>query len=173
MTKASVEPKFLVTRGEGALVLGVSTQFIDNLVAGGYVPAAVDHKHDLGALVRGAIRYLREERRNKKSETAENRVREARAAEIELRTAERSRQVVTVDEAREWISEVVSLFRSGLAGLPARITRDVEDREKIEGHCDGIIEAIRERLVEDRDLEAKPASGAHDSAARANTDASA
>jgi len=68
------------------------------------------------------------DRRAQKS-AADSRVRDARAREIEVRNAVR---LIEIDEAMAIIEEMIGLFRAETAGLPARVTRDLQFRKTIE-----------------------------------------
>ena len=82
--------------------------------------------------VQGYIKFLKdEERRWSKSEVA-SRVQEARASEIEQRTARDGKTLIHRDELFAVVDEILGGLKSDLYGLPARVTRDMEQRRQIE-----------------------------------------
>ena len=88
-----------------------------------------------------------DERRSAKS-AADSRVRDARALEIELRIAERSRELIPVEDALNDMAELAGMVRSELAGLPARLTRIVAERQKVETEIDGVLSRLSQRAAE-------------------------
>jgi hypothetical protein len=67
----------------------------------GRLKPATKGKYDRGGTTRDYVVYLREQNTVANQSTSESRVREARAAEIEVRTAERTRRLITLEEALE------------------------------------------------------------------------
>lgn len=62
---------------------------------------------------------------------------DARAAEIQQRIAMRDRALIPIDEALQAMEIVVGTVNSELTGLPARATRDMAIRRKIEDEVNG------------------------------------
>lgn len=69
--------------------------------------------------------------------------REARADASSLRLAERKRELIPVDEADAAVTHVAGAINSAITQIPARATRDVRDRRKL----DELIFALRERIA--------------------------
>jgi phage terminase Nu1 subunit (DNA packaging protein) len=86
------------------------------------------------------ISHLRD--RRSKPSAADAHLREARAREIEVRTAERLGKLVAVEEFDAMIDAICGTFRTELSGLPARVTRDVMLRRTIETEITGILHRI-------------------------------
>ncbi len=76
----------------------------------------------------------------------EKRIADARAAEIELRIAARRRELIPYEEAVAALDDVVGAVREEASGLPARITRDLALRRKIEQEVDGFLGRLSNRL---------------------------
>ncbi len=100
----------------------------------------IDRSAGLDACRIAYIRYLRE--RHSKPSAADSHLREARAREIEVRTAERLGKLVAVEEFDAMIDELCGVFRTELSGLPARVTRDVALRRTIEREINGMLGRI-------------------------------
>jgi phage terminase Nu1 subunit (DNA packaging protein) len=92
-------------------------------------------------IVKGYIGLLRE-RARLNSGTANNRLREARAVEIELRTAERLRKLCPIEDFAAFIDLICGAFRSELGSLPARVTRDLPMRRIIEREVNGVLTRV-------------------------------
>jgi hypothetical protein len=98
---------------------------------------------DLVELVQGFVRYLRDEARRATKSAAVNRVQAARAAEIELRTAERAGLLMETAEAMSAIDTLCGLFIVGLGSFSARCSRDMAARREI----DAAVIALREEIA--------------------------
>jgi hypothetical protein len=126
----------LISVETASKLLMISPVRVRQLVSEGYIPKASRNSYPLVGLVQGYIRFLKdEERRTSKSATA-NRVGEARAAEIELRTAERANRLIETDEALDVMDDLLATYKAEMAGIPARVTRDVTLRRKIKTELD-------------------------------------
>src|SRR4051812_16119094 len=106
-------------------------------------------KYDRDATTRDYVVYLREQNTAASQSTSESRVREARAAEIEIRTAERTRRLIWLDEAVESIVLFCGYVRTEFGGLAARITRDLVLRQDIEKAVNGSLARIANRLEQE------------------------
>ena len=104
------------------------------------IQLVIDRSAGLDSCRIAYIRYLRE--RHSKPGAADSHLREARAREIEVRTAERLGKLVAVEEFDAMIDELCGVFRTELSGLPARVTRDVMLRRTIEREINGILNRI-------------------------------
>ena len=89
----------------------------------------------------GYLGLLRE-RARVNTGTANNRLREARAIEIELRTAERLGKLCPIEDFAAFIDLVCGAFRSELGSLPARVTRDLPMRRIIEREINGVLTRV-------------------------------
>ena len=100
----------------------------------------IDRSAGLDACRIGYIRYLRE--RRSRTSTADSHLREARAREIEVRTAERLGKLVAIEEFDAMIEIICGAFRTECSGLPARVTRDIALRRTIEREINGMLHRI-------------------------------
>ncbi len=121
--------------GAGALgrMLDVSAQFLGNLLRDGHIHRAAQHGHyQLEASVRGYVHFLRENRKTTSKTAAAQRLQEARADEVQLRVAERQRELIPIEDAEAALDHLLGTVRAELAGLPARVTRDLPTRRLID-----------------------------------------
>lgn len=115
-----------------ARLLMVSEERVRQLAKMGYVPKAARGKYPLVGLVQGYIKFLKDdERRSSKSATA-TRMQDAKTAEIEMRIAEKRRELIPVEDHHAAIDIVIGKVRAEFSGLPARFTRDLQLRRKLE-----------------------------------------
>jgi phage terminase Nu1 subunit (DNA packaging protein) len=94
--------------------------------------------------VRALIRFLRDSERRSSKSAADSRVRDARAREIEMRNLENEKRLVEIEDVNGLVDEMVGTFRSELAGLAARVTRDLTFRRTI----DQVLNDILHRLAD-------------------------
>jgi hypothetical protein len=114
-------------------------------VKAGYIPKPAKDTYPIVGAVQGYIKFLKEEERRTSKVQADSRVRDARAREIELRIAERERDLIPIDDAKAEIAAFVTETRAEIVGLGARVTRDMELRRQIDKECDGILTRLADR----------------------------
>jgi hypothetical protein len=98
---------------------------------------------------------LKDEQRNNSKSAAASRIQDARVAEIEMRNAIARREYVPVDDAQAAIDIVVGRVKSELTGLPARVTRDLDQRRKLETEVNGSLKRIADELAASAEYFAK------------------
>ena len=72
--------------------------------------------------------------------------RAARALEIEVKIAERTNQLISIDEAQAALEEVTGLYLTELSGLAASVTRDLAIRRAIENEIFSMRKRIANKL---------------------------
>ena len=140
----------LLTAEMAARLLMKSNERIRQLSREGWIP-----KHGTGAntryalvdVVQGYIRFRDDAEKRATKTAAATRISDARAREIELRTAIREGRLIDLDEAIEAVEDLMGLLRSELSGLPARCTRDLQIRRTIETARNDILERIADLAV--------------------------
>lgn len=120
-----------------AAMVDRTPRWVNQLVQDGFIPRLERGQFSLIDAVRGVMSFYeaRLERTNKTA--AASRATDARTREIELRIAERRRELIPVEEAKAVVMEYAQMVRAELSGLPARFTRDVAERRKLEQELDG------------------------------------
>lgn len=131
-----------VSSAQLAHVLGLTSRRVQQLAKEGVLARGPGGKFDLAASVQA---YMASRQDAAVPSVATDRLREARAVEIERRIALRDRELISLAEAMEKFELVTGAFLTALSGLPARITRNVRERHRIES----IIDAMRSRLSAD------------------------
>lgn len=131
------EPSGLMPIGQAARLLMISEERIRQLQKQGYIPRAQRRGIvQLVGAVQGYIRSLRDEERQSSKSAAATRVTDARTREIELRIAERQRDLIPQDDARAVIGEMAAMVKAEFVGMPARVTRDLALRRTLEQEVD-------------------------------------
>lgn len=90
------------------------------------------------SVVHGYLDFKEDAEKRAQLKAADNEVRRARAREIELRTAKSERELVPAEEADALVQMIVGQITAKLQGLPARYTRDVTERNRLETLVDDI-----------------------------------
>lgn len=87
---------------------------------------------ELKTLVHEYVAFCKQERKDGTKAAVTNRAQLARAAEIEARMARESRAVIEIEEAAAAMDDVCGEFIQTLGSMPARITRDPRERQRLE-----------------------------------------
>jgi hypothetical protein len=122
--------------------LGVSRVYIAKLATDGVIAKRADGKYDQDAARLGYLAWLRDPARRSARSEAQSEFAKAKTRLILLRVAEREGQLMLTSEFDAFIDEIVGLFRTGLGGLAARVTRDMQVRRAIDSACRDILTAI-------------------------------
>ena len=142
-----------LSRKEIATVLNLTRQRIDQLVKEGFIEKSGRSRYPLVASVNGYVRSLKQAMDGQTKRATSNRAQEARAAEIERRMAREDRDIITLAEAIGAVDEVAGEYLQSIGSLPARITRDPRERQRIEAICDAERLRLSDRFVKaSRDL---------------------
>lgn len=122
-----------ITMDDAARLVATTTARLRQLVAAGYVDRVGRGKTTAASAARGVAKFWEDKSKEQTKGSADARVRDARAAEIELRIAERRRDLVPADEALAAIDHILAACAEAFSAIPAMITRDIPERTRIEG----------------------------------------
>lgn len=130
-------------------LIGKSIQHVRNLVRDGFIPEPADGGYLASDVASGALRARDDEDRRSSKSAAASRIHDARAAEIEQRTAERKKlhMIEAQSEAVAVIDEFAGQLRSDIMAIPARVTADVVMRRRIEEQVDEAFGAAGKRAA--------------------------
>lgn len=123
-------------------LIGISTQRLGQLVKAGVLPKAARGRYHTHAVVAAYLDFRVGESARRDRSQSTDALRDARAAEIRLRIAKQERELIPLEETMADFEEMTGMFVTMLETLPAQITRDVRERNRIVA----IIDANRERL---------------------------
>jgi hypothetical protein len=132
-----------VTTGAVGELLELGAERVRQLVKEGWITRDKVGAIRLGDAVRGYVKFLRSRSTRTASDT---RIRDARAREIELRTAQRAGDLCKTEEAFAFVDDVFGMMKSDLMGLPAMVTRDLNIRRDIERAVATILNNTAARL---------------------------
>jgi hypothetical protein len=153
-----------------AALLMITPARLGQLEKAGWFAKVGRDRYRLVEVVQGFIKYLRDDARRSSTTAAASRVQDARAVEIELRTAEKQKLFEARGHAAaaEAVDDVLGPLRPDLLAIPARLTADIALRRKFEDEIDNAFAAMGERA---NALAAKVAAGAPADAKRKATPA--
>lgn len=115
-----------------AKLLMVTDERLRQLVKLSYIKRSVRGQYDLVDVVQGYIKFLKDEERKGSKIATQTRMQDAKTAEIEMRIAEKRRELIPVEDHHAALDIVVGKVRSEFSGLPSRFTRDMPTRRKLE-----------------------------------------
>lgn len=122
-----------LTLSQAAELLGIKPEEARRLASEGFLePDAGGGGISLSAAIRGYVRALREEAQRASTSAAASRLQAAKARAIELRNGEADGLLLDLAESTAIFSDAFGGWKSALYGLPARITRDIDVRHRIE-----------------------------------------
>ena len=129
-----------------AKLLGFSRQNLETIAAAGWVKPRAPNCWPIIETFQGTLRYARDEGRRNTKSASHTRIRDARAREIELRTAQRAGLLCETEEAFAFVDDVFGMMKADLMGLPAMVTRDLNIRHDIEKAVATILNNTAARL---------------------------
>jgi hypothetical protein len=132
------------------VILLLSRTRCEQLAKEGMLRKLAPGKYDLVQSVQAYIRFLREDAKINNRDAANARVREARAKDIEARTAERLGRLVSIVLFDEMIEGFAGLVRSEFAGTAASCTRDLVVRRIIDREVNARLRRVAEYAANER-----------------------
>lgn len=133
-----------------SVVFGVSSVRISQLAHEGWFKP-LDHtrrgRYNWIDACTGFVKYLRAEDRRSTKSSADTRIRDAKAREIEVRTQQRLGRLVPLEAYEEMIDSIAGVVRSEFAGLAAAATRDLTMRRIIEREVNARLRRIAEHAM--------------------------
>jgi hypothetical protein len=136
----------LITLEVAGRLLMISPERIRQLNKAGYIAIPKRGFTTIVSAVQGYVKFLKDSASEKTQNASENRVRDARAREIELRLARDTRDLIPQEEALLAMTMLTTFVAQQFQGLPARITRDMALRRTIEAELHGAQETIAAAL---------------------------
>jgi hypothetical protein len=140
------EPAGIVTLEQAGKLLEIGPERIKVLMRQGYIARDKPGRVSLVSAVRGYIRSVKEAASRTTKTSADSRVRDARAKEIEMRNSVRLRELIPIEDATAALDFLVGTVRERMNSIPARVTRDIELRRKIEAEVNAAQVQIAEAL---------------------------
>lgn len=135
-----------ITVAQAAALLNRSPRWVQNLAKDGFISKASAGRYTVVEVVRGALAYYENLLEKTNKTAAASRATDARTREIELRIAERRGQLMPIEDFRQAIAVISAAMKAELVGFPARVTRDLTERKKLEAELDATFDRIAASL---------------------------
>lgn len=135
-----------ITSSTAAKLIRVGEERVRQLVKQGWIKKLGKDSFRVLDVIHGYLDFRDDADRRASKSAVQSRAQEARAKEIELRIAREEKTIIDTAEAIAAVDDVVGGIRADLAGLAARVTRDIALRQKIEREIDGILTAAADRF---------------------------
>jgi len=129
-------------------LVGIGAERIRQLCKIGYIAKAARNQVWLRSGVQGYIRSLKDDLANNTKSASAAALQDAKRAEIEQRMAEAQRNLVPTEDADAFVDEVEGAWVAKLVSLPAAYTRNLDERRRLETHCDAIRAEMAQMLRE-------------------------
>lgn len=151
----------VITLDMASRLLEIGPERIRQLMREGYIPRDKPGRVSLVGAVQGYHRFLKDLLSKQTKTSADSEVRKERAREIKLRNDIRERALIPTDEAVAAYDELIAAVREAMNSIPARVTRDIQLRRKIEAEVHAAQESIIKALgvAEDAARTGKTADG--------------
>ena len=167
-TQSAADQAGTITTQQACRLLMISDERIRQIAKMGYIPKLAKGRYNLVELVQGYIKFLKDDdRRSSKSATA-SRMQDAKTAEIEMRLAEKRRELIPVEDAQAAVDVIVGKVRAEFSGLPARATRDMTLRRVLEAETNASLNRVADAVAASAEYFAKggelPSGGGTDDA---------
>lgn len=130
------------------LLMFDSPRRVQQLAEEGWIEKAERGRYNTISVVQGYIRFLQQERKNQQQNVSQNKMRDAKAREIELRVAQAEHELVELDEVIAVLDIVTGDLRAAFNGFGAEMTRDIPFRRKIEHGIDAIFDRATKSISE-------------------------
>jgi hypothetical protein len=131
------------TRAEFAAHVGLTQQRVGQLIAENVIPL-----HDDGSIDRdaGRLAYIDRLRTDAGRSDSARRVQDVRAEVLKFKLEKERNEWVRVEEINVVVGEILMAFRNELIGLPAGVTRDLDQRRVIESYVGDMLGRLRKRF---------------------------
>ena len=126
---------------------GRSAAWITRLSTAGWIPR-VEGGYRIVDVVRGLMKYRDDEDRRVTKSAGAARLNELRIRKLELANAEKTRELIPLDDAESVIDTLCGFVRTELGALPQRVTRELVEQRRLEAEVDGCLSRIADKLRE-------------------------
>ncbi len=128
-----------------AKVLGLSERRVQILLKEGVLIGNSRSSYPLADNVARYVDFKEKAAAEKAAPAAADGLRTKREEQLAIRIGREDRQLITLSEAMEFVDNICGRFLQTISGLPARHTRDLAERKRLEATCDD----VRQELSDD------------------------
>jgi hypothetical protein len=140
-----------VTQQELSARLGLTVRWIYDLTKDGVFQQVEGKKYDLDASHKAYAEHRLKLAIDKKPPSASETLASTKDKILQRRLARENRTIIEMSEAIEVVDYITGAFNEAISGLPARITRNIDERKRIETICDGVRTSLEKAFGEQRE----------------------
>jgi len=129
-----------------ARIYGLNAERIRQLIKEGWIPRGPRGRVKFIESIQGMDRYRQDQVKRAKENSADHRIRDFKAREMELKIAHREGSLIDYDEVLSICQELFGTLKSEFDGLAASVTRERELRHRIEDRVNGALGRVAKRL---------------------------
>ena len=144
-----------------AKLLMVTPEWVRRLTKDGWIVKTDRGRYRVVDVVQGYIRFLKDEARRSSKTASLSRLQDIRTRKEELAVAQTERELVPLVEAMTLVDEVAGAVVARINAIPARLTRNIEQREQLQREVDDALTEVADRIAK---LRRSYRSGDEDSA---------
>jgi phage terminase Nu1 subunit (DNA packaging protein) len=127
-------------------ILGLTGRRVRQLTEEGVMAKNGRGKYPVLASIKAYIKWLQAAQQRNAPSDAREAVLHERARSLRLQNDEREHRLVDTEEVIAVLDEIVGIFRSEMDGLPARLTRDLDERKIVQEAVDAIGHRAADKL---------------------------
>jgi len=132
-------------------LLDVEAERVRQLISDGHIRRTARGRLVMEQAVRGFVSALRDEAERTSTSATASRVQAARARALELKNAVADGTLFDFIECQDILAEVFGGAKSGIYGVPARVSRDLDFRRQAETVIDGALNGICDHFAREAD----------------------
>jgi hypothetical protein len=132
-----------IPAGTAAKLIKITMRRLQQLVAEGWIKKTPGGQYTVVGTVHGYVDYLKDESRRRMRSTAQAELHSERAKILRLKRERLAGKLMLVAEHEAIIEESSGVYLTALSGLPAKISSDPKERNRVED----IIFAMRHELA--------------------------
>ena len=130
-----------------AKLLMVTPEWVRRLTKDGWIAKTDRGRYRVVDVVQGYIRFLKDEARRSTKTASHNRLQDIRTRKEELAVAQTERALVPLVEAMTLVDEVAGAVVARINAIPARLTRNIEQREQLQREVDDALTEVADRIA--------------------------
>jgi hypothetical protein len=136
-----------ITVEVAAWLLMVTPEWIRRLSKDGWIPKVDRGRYRVVDVVQGYIRFLKDDARRSSKTASLSRLQDIRTRKEELAVAQAERELVPLTEAMTLVDEVAGAVVSRVNAIPARFTRNIEQRALLQREVDDALTEVADRIA--------------------------
>ncbi|MBN9314234.1 MAG: hypothetical protein J0I99_00690 [Devosia sp.] len=144
-TKQAERLSEFVNQKDLAKALSLSDRRVQILLKEGVLVARSRSSYPLVENYARYVAFKEKAAAEKAAPAAADGLRTKREEQLAIRIGREDRQLITLTEAMEFVDNICGRFLQTISGLPARHTRDLAERKRLEATCDD----VRQELSDD------------------------